>query len=260
MILRISSLLATLYYLCSTAFLQGVESEKIVIFAPPKTGTHLVGKLISNMTELEGHYHLCELGNTKNALELARNAANSGGFAIAHNWNKKTLSTLAKEGYKILFTMRDPRDQTVSMQDWFHEGQWNWMKASKISDKNLQLEEMITGKRYGWTSASMIFKRYKDIKHLVPKHCYIVKYENLVGPMGGGTRSQQVQEITKLATFLHLQLSTETIEELADTLYGDTRTFRKGQVGRWKQRFTDRHKKLFNEKYRTQLKQFSYSE
>ncbi len=259
MITKPFTLLCSILFLLKCVTLPASLPQKIVIFAPPKTGTHLFGKLVTKMTNLKGHYHLCEVGKVKKALKLAKNATQAKGFVIAHNWNKKTLTKLAKQGYKVLFTMRDPRDQTISMQDWFREGQWGWMSTSKIADLNEQLEEMITGDRFGWTSASMIFNRYQEIESLTPKHCYVIKYEQLVGPKGGGSREVQIEEINNLAKFLNLQLPQEKIQEIADTLFGGTGTFRKGQIGRWKERFNDRHIELFNKKFQNQLEQFGYT-
>lgn len=249
---------AALIFSSLQVLLSADESHKIVIYTPPKTGTHLIGKLVTAMTAMEGDYQLCEVGSSKNGVKIAEDATAAGRFAIAHNWKKKTLQKLAKRGYKILFTLRDPRDQTISMQDWFLEGQWSWMGASKIEDSDAQLEEMITGERYGWSSPSMIMERYYNIALFSPNRCMIVKFEELVGENGGASLEQQLRQIAAIARFIGVDLSRDKLEAIAANLFGGSATFRKGKIGSWRERFSEVHKEIFKKKYGAILEYFGY--
>lgn len=86
-------------------------------------------------------------------------------------------------------------------------------------------------------------------------------YENLVGPLGGGTEEAQIKEIEKLSEFLGLSSHGDDIAELAAKLYGNEvnpfgkeglknfqSTFHKGQIGNWKHVFNQEHKEAFKKK------------
>ncbi|MDR3647105.1 MAG: hypothetical protein P4L22_06200 [Candidatus Babeliales bacterium] len=78
----------------------------------------------------------------------------------------------------------------------------------------------------------------------VPGICNI-KFENLVGPKGGGTLEKQLAEIKKIAHHLGKHLSDKEIKEVAKNLFGESNTFRKGKIGSWKKHFNDDHKNHF---------------
>lgn len=255
---KISLLIIAVLPLFMGASLFASEELKLLLYTPPKTGTHLVGKLVTAITGMEGEYQLCEVGSTKKGVKLAETATANGRFAIAHNWTRKILSKLEKKGYKILFTLRDPRDQTISMQEWFLEGQWSWMGASKIKDREKQLEEMITGDLFGWSSPSMIFERYLNIAPLSPSICKVVKFEELIGREGGGSREEQLRIIAEIAEFLGVKLSDGEVEAIASQLFGNSATFRRGKIGAWRGFFTENHKRLFKVRYQHFLEHFGY--
>ena len=72
-----------------------------------------------------------------------------------------------------------------------------------------------------------------------------IRFEDLVGPRGGGSLECQLKEIKKIANHLRLDVDDQVIEKVADQLFGGTETFRKGQIGSWKDHFELRHKEAF---------------
>ena len=55
-----------------------------------------------------------------------------------------------------------------------------------------------------------------------------------------------------------VDLSLQQVQEIADTLFGDTVTFRKGQIGSWRDLFTPFHKALFKEVMGEELIRLGY--
>lgn len=93
-----------------------------------------------------------------------------------------------------------------------------------------------------------------------PSHL-VCRYESLVGPKGGGSITAQVEEIRRIAEFLQLSISVQSLYEIASLLYGNEvnpfgrkgfenfeSTFQHGQVGRWRALFNEEHKRVFKEK------------
>ncbi|MDE2060453.1 MAG: sulfotransferase domain-containing protein [candidate division NC10 bacterium] len=73
---------------------------------------------------------------------------------------------------------------------------------------------------------------------------YTTRFERLVGPQGGGSRDEQLQEIRAIARHLGIDCSDREIEAVADQLFGGTGTFRRGVIGGWKAQFTDEHRQV----------------
>ena len=74
-----------------------------------------------------------------------------------------------------------------------------------------------------------------------------ISYEELVGPKGGGDPSRQLRAIERVLHHLSINIDAGPI---ADRLYNASSfTFNKGQIGRWKEFFSDDHLAAFHEEY-----------
>ena len=74
-----------------------------------------------------------------------------------------------------------------------------------------------------------------------------VRFEDLVGPCGGGTLEKQLEVIKRIADHLNIVLPLEQIKNIAGSLFGGTHTFNKGKIGRWRKLFTKDMKQAFKE-------------
>lgn len=235
------------------------EPVKFVVFSPPKCGTHLVAKVISLMLQCEPTYHLQSLGASEEFLRKCEDAYERNSFVISHNLDKETVSSLLRQGYKIIFTLRDPRDQLISMADWMQEGQWDWFPVAKMENIEAKITELITGKRYKFRSyENCMGKSVKLLTKLPESQCYTTRFESLVGPEGGGDAADQLQEILNIAAFLEINIGIDTAEELAGKIFGGTSTFRKGQIGVWKERLTEEQKRTYKRLYGRTLIKLGY--
>lgn len=234
------------------------QHRPFIVFSPPKCGTHLIGKILQLMLNEEPIYLLGGLGIYENIENIKIETGNHR-FIVSHHFTLDIMNALVAKGYKVIFTLRDPRDQVVSALDWLREGQWGWLPVAHIENIDAQLLEMITGDRYGWQCyESSIGNRLDQLKQVKQKACYIARFENLIGEKGKGNEESHLQEIAKLAKFLHFELSSEKCSEVAANSYGGSRTFRKGEIGRWKSYFLHSHKKTYKIRYGKTLKQLGY--
>ncbi len=238
---------------------QNPTHKPFIIVSPPKNGTHLVGKALELITNKAGTYHLVQINDHNDALQLILNDTEKHSFSVIHKVPKKTLKVLVQKGYKIIFIVRDPRDQLISLQNWLREGQWPWIKATRIKDENAQLEEIITGKINGWRGFKSCFLNYEALLKKLPKEAvYKTRFEKLVGPQGQGSKADQIEEIIQLAQFLEIDFSIAQAETVAQQIYGNTWTFRSGQIGNWKNHFTAHHKTIFKILYNDHLIRLGY--
>lgn len=253
-------LIITLSLILACSSLQA--EKKFVVYTPPKCGTFLIGKAMELMTHKAGHYALSGFGSPIGLIGLLKNLSNSNQFLVTHTFNQGLLDMMVRAGYKIIFIMRDPRDQLLSMSDWMAEGQWSHLDASKISNESERITELITGSRYNWKCCeNCIICRLNSLKSLDPSHYFIVRYEDLVGPQGGGTQGAQLQAIFDLAAFLDLPMTVEEATNVANNVFGKkgVGTFRNGIIGRWREHFSPEQKELFNSLYARLLTRWGYS-
>lgn len=248
-----------IFFLLSFVSFKLVALAPFVVISPTKCGTHLVGDALGLILDREPGYHLGNLDSVQSAVNLAADELNSGRFLIAHNFTSKIVKKLVSQNYKVILMIRDPRDQIISIQSWLREGQWPWFEVGRIQNMDEQLTELITGNRYKWHCIEKSLLKYIDMTTGVPNgKLYIVQFENLVGPLGGGSFDKQVQEMIGLAAFLEAPLTTDEAGEIANQIFGRPGTFRHGQIGVWKSRFSAEHKKLFKSRYKKDLIKLGY--
>lgn len=253
--LQIVYILAILLSTCSAVF----ASDKLVVLSPPKCGTHLIGKVVGEITGKNPVYLLDRLGKTEKAVEKVEAYTASDQIVVSHHFTRPVLDQLIARGYKVVFLLRDPRDQLISVRNWLREGQWPWLKVSKISNSDKQTEELITGSRYGWRCVSHLLSYETRVDGISPDRLYRTSYEKLVGPLGGGDFAKQTEELLRISQFVSVDLSIEELESIGQRVYGTPGTFRRGQIGAWRTEFSQRHKKLFKKAYNRDLIRLGYA-
>lgn len=232
-----------------------------VIFSPPKCGTHLVGKTLSLMVNENPAYYLSGIGDNSilDSLNIVASEEARGCFVVGHHFTNSLLKTLVRKGYKIIFVVRDPRDQLISALNWLKEGQWFWLPIAGMSNYNDQITEAITGSKYGWQSVESCFLTFEqELAGLPMNSIYKVRFEHLVGVNGKGTSEEQTNEIINIGNHLGLALNSKKIQYVADHLFGGTTTFRDGSIGKWKQTFTSEQIELFKQRYNYLLLRLNY--
>ena len=86
----------------------------------------------------------------------------------------------------------------------------------------------------------------------------LIKFEDIVGPSGGGDISLQKKAINKILTFIDAKNLSNNFEEIAKDSFGKSSTFRKGQIYGWKEKLSKEENELFSRAYSTLLDQMGY--
>ncbi|MDE3046356.1 MAG: hypothetical protein KGJ02_06910, partial [Verrucomicrobiota bacterium] len=87
----------------------------------------------------------------------------------------------------------------------------------------------------------------------------VIRFEDLIGPRGGGSLEAQRRIYLTLATHLGYTLTLEQIDEIAKNSFGGTWTFRNGQIEEWKTAYSESNKALFNQLFGWTLVDFGYA-
>jgi hypothetical protein len=235
-------------------------APKVVIFACPKCGTHLATKVIHSITKATIQDCTGGLGETKDAaVRSILRVSKYGRIVVTHPWSDEleVMEELIPLGYKAILVIRDPRDQMVSLRDWLLEGQWFWACPASIKDPDALLEELINGQQCYWQPVVHLnHLPFERIRKFPEESHLIIRFESLVGAKGNGSEEEQDRVFGELAAFLGIEhFDPKAIDEGA---YGESWTFRVGQIGRWKQEFSDYHKALFKEMWGDLLIELGY--
>jgi len=245
-------LLFNLIFLSATS----MYSKNVVQISIPKTGTHLLMKCIESLTGLQ--QWVSKPDRWQITPERFRYLSQNIKYWPNHLFfNQEFTSYLNNNKNAFFLTFRDPRDQVVSFAFGFHSGGL----AKKLSFNQLLMALITDDKTYNLIGPAYKYlaplknKNIKNINEFYQKYIpwlyapYIcaIRFEDLIGPKGGGTLEAQLETMKKIAVHLGISLTEDQLLEKANSLFGGTWTFRKGQIGSWKKHFTEEHKAAFKE-------------
>lgn len=153
--------------------------------------------------------------------------------------------------YAKIIMIRDLRDACVS-EVFF---QWNELRDEIGSDDfDAKLMYVITmGNTVPRNGLLNLYRNAEKAVEWLNKDAIVCRFEDLVGPEGGGTRQAQEQQIIKIALGLQVPLWPVHLEWICDNLFGKDKgpnlptNFREGQIGSWKKYFKKEHVEAFRE-------------
>ena len=251
------------------------DQTRVVANSVPKSGTHLLVRLLTllgfQQTDFGGiRSHLVsgpfspikrllrargpekviigvvspqQIGRRWLARRLSR--LPDGCFITAHCIYTPELAGLFREEkLRVACILRDPRDVAVSQlhhikqrtQHFAHE-----VFVALPSDRE-RLLFSIRGGELGGRTLQSLDERYRQFWEWErDPNAVMVKFEELVGPQGGGSTEAQRRTVERVAEHVGLKTDERTMHLVEKELFGVGRTFRKGQSGGWRSEFTDEH-------------------
>ncbi len=253
-----------------------------VVLTIPKSGTHMMLKLLPMLTEkrllrleqqsvikgIRGSTHF--VGKTDVSERLLQELCEDESYIVAHF----QLGTVLREftqrypRYKKVIVVRDLRDVVVSYAHWLmYHPLPKSLKAPKSLDKKLMW--IIQGGRTSEyaSSISNIYRHgVEALRWMQDSDVYVVRFEDLCGEKGGGSEERQREVIQGLADHLDISMTDEKLEAIIGSLWGETEntlakkkgSFRKGKIGSWKGAFTSMHIGAFKRRYGELQKKLGY--
>lgn len=174
-----------------------------------------------------------------------------GQFITAHvKYHKSLQDALEKMRFKKLLMVRDPRDIVVSWADYIAKAKDHLLYPYF---EQTDIEYRISCGIKGIGSAITKTRRQPAISELISWYlkwktdggALLVRFEQVIGEQGGGSRQTQHAVLKQVLDFLSVACKKTDIDKICDNLFGGTYTFNKGMIGRWKECFTDKHKDQF---------------
>lgn len=222
-----------------------VFSNKILIISIPKCGTNLLVKAIDLL--LGKPFGLTNTWIRR--LEINENCINSvidvPDFTPLYEhgvYNEWAESQLITNNIKTLFIYRDPRDQLISYIFWHKERLTVLDNCSMDESIFRGIEHGVKELYFNWPGIIGIDQFYRSfIPWIQSSIVYSLRFEDLVGPQGGGSLEAQIRELENIAYYIGLTVTSEQVNKVAEMLFGesmgqigDWTTFREGQIGSWK--------------------------
>lgn len=263
----VKKILLTLFFLCCARIeLFSYQPEPFALLTIPKSGSHLLIKTLFNMTQLTPYWHIDP--------PLVNEPFEEAHFPYTHFCLSPALwKYYSSTPLKQFVGVRDLRDVCVSIVYQIRTGIWpefmdNPRKLKKF--KKLSFDEQL------------LFVIQQEYEIAVPRpnvqlgirevanqamefiqnrNVLICRFEDLVGPEGGGNENAQKKLLQKIGSHIGLSFTPQEIDDFAARLYGNREnpfghgnfsdyqsTFREGKIGSWKTAFNETHKKVFKER------------
>jgi hypothetical protein len=174
-----------------------------------------------------------------------------GGFLNAHCVHSPELADLfRRESMRIVCILRDPRDVAVSQMHHIKQRKQHFAHEEYMalpSDRE-RLMVSIRGGELGGRELQPLERRYRQFLDWERDGgAVMVRFEDLVGPEGGGSAEAQRLVVERVAWHLGVPVGEGTMRAVEDGLFGVGRTFRKGQVGGWREEFSPEHERAVEE-------------
>jgi hypothetical protein len=264
---------------------------KIVANSIPKSGTHLLDRLLVllGFRLVEGgirpHLVSGPLSPVRRLLRgrgeqvtvgvvspqqisrrwLARRLSRvpEGCFVNAHCIYTPELAELFREeGMKTVCILRDPRDVAVSQMHYLKQLKNHFAHEAfmALPSDHERLLVSIRGGKLGGRKLQSLSQRYRQFLGWERDEgaVVVVKFEDLVGPAGGGSAEDQRRAVERVAAHVGISADEQTMRLVEKDLFGVGRTFRKGQIGGWRQEFSPEHERAAKEEMSSLLVELGY--
>lgn len=230
------------------------KGTRVLLVAIPKCGTHVVRELLFNVGLVPKREILQNEQATADDLRLALD--HSRGFATVGHivGSPAMLDAVARSRAAVVFIIRDPRGYAVSLLYHIRRNADHALYAhfrDHVHDNDDGLMIVIRGINLGaqgyLPDVNTFFHWY--LPWTSCPQAYITRFEDLIGPAGGGSAEAQRRETRNILEHIGYWLRWESLVAAhARRLFtAASPTFRSGQIDDWKRHFTERHKVAFKE-------------
>lgn len=234
------------------------QGPRVLLNSFPKGGTNLLMRVLSLSPLLVPRWkrHIPTFNFSNDELSSSITNIRQGQYLTSHFFhNKELVKLLNSNNIKTLFIIRDLRDVAVSRAYYLtYKLRTSRTKAISLYLNSLKndSERILTGivginqaETY-WPSIAELASSYYP--WLNTPNCLTIRFEDLVGSNGGGNDLKQIETIKLILKHLEIEASETQISQIASqAFYQKSATFRKGQIGDWKNHFTDQHKQAFKD-------------
>jgi hypothetical protein len=174
-----------------------------------------------------------------------------GCFVTAHCVYSPELASLFAEGrMRVVCILRDPRDVAVSQMHHIKRRKEHFAHEAflKLPSDHERLLVSIRGGELGGRKLQSLDERYRQFLGWQDEdNAIVVRFEDLVGPRGGGSAEAQRRTVERVARHVGLEPDERMMRTVEENIFGVSKTFRKGQIGGWRSEFSEEHARASRE-------------
>jgi len=221
---------------------------KVLCVSLPKAGTHLVERAVCLHPRL--YRRMLRTLNPQNVgpdgIGGVLSRLRPGQVVLAHlPFDPAYPELLRSEGIETLFVVRDPRDIAVSLAH-FIGGRGDHplhFAYSARPDLRSRIELAILGDPVARPPAPSLESILSEFSGWLESGALVVRFEELIGPRGGGDAGEQDRILQRIYERLGLRPPAGLAERIFSS---ESPTFRKGAIGQWRELFDAGLEALFD--------------
>jgi sulfotransferase 6B1 len=159
----------------------------------------------------------------------------------------------------VIFLVRDPRDLVISQANYVArraDHRFNPLFAQRPGSRQ-RLELAITGDpEHGLRSVG---ERLEVYAGWLRSNTLVVRFEDLVGPGGGGEADRQEEAVRAIYRHIQMPIGDALVARVCDRLFSpESPTFRRGSIGQWRDLFDDEMGELFERTAGDMMRAYGY--
>jgi len=227
-------------------------APKVLCVSIPKAGTHLLERAICLHPRM---YR--KLLPTISVDDVRRRGGFDGLMArlrpgqvvFAHlRFDPAYPDAVARRGVRGVFLIRDPHDIVVSQVHYVSrrtDHRYHELFARQPDLRERLRLAIVGGAEHDLPS---IGRRLDGYAGWLDSGCLVVRFEDLVGPAGGGDPVAQAATVASIFGHLGLDADGPLVRSICDRLFStDSPTFRQGSIGAWRRSFDPELEALFDD-------------
>jgi hypothetical protein len=149
---------------------------------------------------------------------------------------------------RMVVMVRDPRDVAVSLVSYVLDQPQHFLHDRFIS---MPPDERLVHAIRGVDGSGRLLDLRARFDSVLQwqrwSGAMVTRFEDLVGPDGGGSATEQANALGRIATHVDVAMTEAQLREAAGSLFGGTRSFRRGQIGSWHEHFKPHHANLLKQ-------------
>lgn len=242
-------------------------SHRVVLTSLPKAGTNLVRKALEGMpgtrpawTGLFGATAPAHRPGARavpigvdwprladaDGVRARLRAMPPGTVVLAHAPHSSALSAIVGElDARVVAVVRDPRAVAASLVPFVLARPGHFLHPRFATlDAHGRLQASIVGldpDEHGNGLLDVGVRLGSVAAWARESQALVLRFEDLIGPDGGGSLEQQHNALRALARHVGARVDDDLVGRLADGLFGGTSTFRRGAVDGWRDELTAQH-------------------
>ena len=241
---------------------------RVVANSVPKAGTNLLVRALYLHEGFRRKPIRTINNDDTSTLHAKLRSVNRGEVVAAHLYYSAPVHEVIQNlDLKHVLLVRDPRDIALSnfhyitYADSKHRLHNHFHNRLRTDEERLHAAIVgVPGSMLADGEQSLGLAQHLDnyLKWL-SSDCLLIRFEELVGARGGASETQQHRCLRALFSHVGVDCPTRAIERISAELYSHTsRTFFKGQIGRWREEFSPRLRSVSDQLLGEHIEQLGY--